>query len=50
MDPRWFEWPAEPELQVRPAFQWRNLRVWLITVAAAAVIPLMVVAALLSQQ
>lgn len=36
-------------LEVRPVFRWRNLRVWLFTVAAACVIPLMFVAAHLAQ-
>lgn len=40
--------PVE-QLEVRPVFRWRNLRVWLITVAAVCVIPLMFVAAHLAQ-
>ena len=36
-------------LEVRPAFRWRNLRVWLVTVVAVSVIPLMFLAAYLAR-
>jgi hypothetical protein len=42
--------PQQDGSEVRPVFRWANLRVWLVTVVAVTVVPLMFVAAHLAQK